>query len=64
MADLAVDDQNGRSLDESQIGAALFLPANKQAAEPVEPAMADLDHPPPGRMAIGVVGRRPWMIFG
>ncbi len=58
MADLAVDDQHGGELDEAQVGGGPLLPARQQPAEPVEPAVRHLDHPPPGRVALRVTRGR------
>ena len=61
MADLAVDDEDGGELDKAQVVAGLFLGARQQPAEAVEPAVADLHHPPPRRVAVGIArgGRGP-----
>ena len=58
MADFAVDDEDGGELDEAEVVLAVLLPAGQQAAEAVEPAVADLDHPAPRRMPLRIAGRR------
>ena len=58
MADLAVDDEAGGQLDEAEVVARLLLPADQQPPEAVEPAVPDLHHPAPRRVAVGVPRRR------
>lgn len=54
MADLAVDDQSGSEVDESEIGIGLLLPTNKEAAETIKPGMSDF-HDPATRWVSGRV---------
>jgi hypothetical protein len=58
MADLAIDDEHGGELDEAEVMAPLFLPPGQQATVAVEPAVSDLDHPAPRRMALRIARRR------
>ena len=57
MADLPVDDEDGGELDEAEVVLSAVLPSHEQAAEAIEPAVADLDHPPARRMPFGIAGR-------
>src|SRR5215211_4856600 len=57
MADLAIDDEDRGELDEAEVVIALVLPAGQETAEAVEPAVADLDHPAPWRVAVRVARR-------
>ncbi len=43
MAELAIDDQAGGELDKAEVIGGAFLPADEQAAEAIEPAVADLN---------------------
>src|SRR5215204_4174449 len=57
MAQLAVDDEDGGELDEAEVVAGPLLGAGQEAPEAVEPAVADLHHPSPRRVAIRGGGR-------
>src|SRR3954447_1847017 len=54
MADLAVDNEDGRDVTEAEVATGLFFRARQQAPETIEPAMRHLHHPTPRRVTIGV----------
>jgi len=58
MADLAVEDEDCRELDEAEVVGDLLVPADEQAAEAVEPTVRDFDDPTTRGVAVGMVGRR------
>jgi len=55
MAELAIDDEAGGELDEGEVILGHLLPADEQAAEAVEPAVPDFDHPASRRVAGGAL---------
>lgn len=58
MAQLAVDDEAGRQLDEGEVVLGLLFPTDQEPPEAVEPGMRDLHHPPSRGMADGITGWR------